>query len=89
MEDVFVDEISSANNNFHNNAQRACVVAHSPHVPYNAQSLIIRHGKHNGTRQMIELLGLGRQHGHQRLAEAPKAIHISSIRPIYSSGHAV
>ena len=34
------------------------------------QALIDRHGKQNGTRQMIELLGLGRQHGYPRLDEA-------------------
>jgi transposase len=32
--------------------------------------LIRRHGKQPGTRQMIELLGLGKKHGHDRLQEA-------------------
>jgi transposase len=31
--------------------------------------LIERHGKQNGTREMIELLKLGRQHGYKRLEE--------------------
>jgi transposase len=34
------------------------------------QELITRHGKQTGTRQMIELLGLGRQHGYDRLQNA-------------------
>jgi len=34
------------------------------------EALIDRHGKQMGTRQMIELLGLGRQHGYQRLEQA-------------------
>ena len=34
------------------------------------QSLMDRHGKQTGTRQMIELLKLARQHGHERLREA-------------------
>jgi hypothetical protein len=33
------------------------------------QGLIGRHGKQDGTREMIELLGLGRQHGYPRLDE--------------------
>jgi len=33
------------------------------------QALIGRHGKQNGTREMIELLGLGRQYGYSRLDE--------------------
>ena len=32
--------------------------------------LIRRHGKQPGTRQMIELLGLGKKHGHDRVREA-------------------
>ncbi len=32
--------------------------------------LIRRHGKQPGTRQMIELLGLGKKHGHDHLREA-------------------
>ena len=34
------------------------------------QSLMDRHGKQSGTRQMIELLKLSRQHGHDRLRQA-------------------
>ena len=34
------------------------------------QSLVERHGKQSGTRQMIELLMLTRQHGHDRLRQA-------------------
>ena len=34
------------------------------------QALIERHGKQNGTRQMIELLKLASKHGHARLQEA-------------------
>jgi hypothetical protein len=34
------------------------------------QSLIERHGKSAGTKQMIDLLKLTRQHGHNRLREA-------------------
>jgi hypothetical protein len=34
------------------------------------QSLMDRHGKQSGTRQMIELLKLTRQHGHDRLWQA-------------------
>ena len=34
------------------------------------QSLIERHGKQSGTKQMIELLQLTRQHGHERLRQA-------------------
>lgn len=34
------------------------------------QSLIERHGQSSGTRQMIELLQLGKKHGYDRLAEA-------------------
>jgi transposase len=34
------------------------------------QSLIERHGKQSGTKQMIELLKLTRQHGHERLQQA-------------------
>jgi nucleotide-binding universal stress UspA family protein len=34
------------------------------------QALITRHGKQTGTRQMIELLTLGRQHGYERLQKA-------------------
>lgn len=34
------------------------------------EKLIERHGKQGGTREMIELLKLGRAHGHQRLAAA-------------------
>lgn len=34
------------------------------------EELIRRHGKQAGTRQMIELLGLGKEHGHGRLREA-------------------
>ena len=34
------------------------------------QSLMDRHGKQSGTRQMIELLKLSRQHGHERLRQA-------------------
>jgi transposase len=33
-------------------------------------ALIARHGKQTGTRQMIELLNLGRQHGYDRLKHA-------------------
>ena len=32
--------------------------------------LIGRHGKQSGTRQMIQVLGLAKQHGHQRLRAA-------------------
>jgi len=32
-----------------------------------------RHGKQAGTRQMIELLGLGKKHGYERLQEAVKS----------------
>ena len=32
--------------------------------------LIHRHGKQPGTRQMIDLLGLGKKHGYDRLQEA-------------------
>ena len=34
------------------------------------QSLIDRHGRQSGTRQMIEMLKLTRQHGHDRLRQA-------------------
>lgn len=34
------------------------------------QSLMDRHGKQSGTRQMIEMLKLARQHGHERLRQA-------------------
>lgn len=34
------------------------------------QSLVERHGKQSGTRQMIEMLMLTRQHGHERLRQA-------------------
>jgi len=34
------------------------------------QALITRHGKQTGTRQMIELLSMGRQHGYDLLQEA-------------------
>jgi len=34
------------------------------------QALNARHGKQTGTRQMIELLHLGRQHGYERLQQA-------------------
>jgi hypothetical protein len=34
------------------------------------EALIRRYGKRPGTRQMIELLGLGKKHGHDRLQEA-------------------
>jgi len=34
------------------------------------QSLMDRHGKQNGTRQMIELLKLVREYGHERLRQA-------------------
>jgi transposase len=34
------------------------------------QSLMERHGKQSGTKQMIEMLKLGQQHGHQRLQQA-------------------
>jgi transposase len=34
------------------------------------QALVERHGKQSGTRQMIEMLMLTRQHGHDRLREA-------------------
>src|SRR5437870_6605993 len=34
------------------------------------QALIVRHGKQAGTRQMIELLTVGRQCGYERLQEA-------------------
>ena len=34
------------------------------------QALIERHGKQSGTRQMIDLLKLSRQHGHRKLQEA-------------------
>lgn len=34
------------------------------------QALMDRHGKQSGTRQMIELLKLSRQHGHERLRQA-------------------
>jgi len=34
------------------------------------QSLVERHGKQSGTRQMIEMLMLTRQHGHDRLQQA-------------------
>jgi transposase len=34
------------------------------------QSLMDRHGKQNGTRQMVEMLKLTRQHGHERLRQA-------------------
>jgi hypothetical protein len=34
------------------------------------QSLMDRHGKQTGTKEMIEMLKLGRQHGHRRLRQA-------------------
>jgi hypothetical protein len=34
------------------------------------QALIERHGKHSGTRQMIDLLKLSEKHGHHKLQEA-------------------
>jgi hypothetical protein len=34
------------------------------------QSLIERHGRQNGTRQMIELLALGKAHGRVKLEQA-------------------
>ena len=34
------------------------------------QALIVRHGKQDGTRQMIDLLKLAKQNGHGRLREA-------------------
>jgi len=37
------------------------------------QGLQERHGKVAGTRQMIELLGLGKKHGYERLQEAVKS----------------
>lgn len=37
------------------------------------QTLNARHGRQNGTRQVIELLGLGREHGYDRLESAVAA----------------
>ena len=34
------------------------------------EALMERHGKQNGTRQMIELLKLSQKHGQQKLQEA-------------------
>ena len=36
------------------------------------QALMIRHGRQSGTREMIELVRLGRQHGYAKLDEALK-----------------
>lgn len=42
------------------------------------QSLQERHGKHSGTREMIELLTLGKRHGWERLQQAvEKALALS------------
>jgi hypothetical protein len=34
------------------------------------EGLIVRHGRQSGTREMIELVGLGRQHGYAKLDKA-------------------
>jgi transposase len=38
------------------------------------QELIVRHGRQSGTREMIELVRLGRQHGYAKLDEALKQV---------------
>jgi hypothetical protein len=43
------------------------------------QSLQERHGRYEGTRQMIELLGLGKRHGWDRLKRAIRRIAGSGL----------
>lgn len=46
------------------------------------QALMVKHGKQSGTRQMIELLMLTREHGHTRLREAiEKALETGCTDP--------
>jgi transposase len=57
--------------------------------------LIRRHGKQPGTRQMIELLGLGKEHGHGRLREAVSLAlatgcgDVAAIRYLLTAGSGV
>jgi len=54
--------------------------------------LIRRHGKQPGTRQMIELLGLGKKHGYDRLQEAVRAAlatgcgDVAAVRYLLTAG---
>src|SRR5205814_9674791 len=45
------------------------------------QGLRERQGKQAGTRQMIELLGLGKKHGYDRLQEAVKSALSTGCHP--------
>jgi Mu transposase, C-terminal domain len=54
--------------------------------------LIRRHGKQPGTRQMIELLGLGKKHGYDRLQEAVRTAlatgcgDVAAVRYLLTAG---
>jgi len=56
------------------------------------EALIRRHGKQPGTRQMIELLGLGKKHGYDRLQEAVGAAlatgcgDVAAVRYLLTAG---
>lgn len=58
------------------------------------EALMRRHGKSAGTRQMIELLGLGKRHGHERLREVVATAlssgcgDIAAVRYLLSAGGA-
>ena len=55
--------------------------------------LIRRHGKQPGTRQMIELLGLGKKHGYGRLHEAVRTAlatgcgDVAAVRYLLTAGN--
>jgi transposase len=57
--------------------------------------LIRRHGKQPGTRQMIELLGLGKKHGYGRLREAVRTAmatgcgDVAAVRYLLTAGSGV
>jgi transposase len=57
--------------------------------------LIHRHGKQPGTRQMIELLGLGKKHGYGRLREAVRTAmatgcgDVAAVRYLLTAGSGV